>query len=94
MKNQLPTFEEFRSETKKKLKLSLSHLNDKELEKFMDSEVDEIRESYERNKKLKYFSSEVRGERRGNYLSRGKYGNPKTASRFICCKHLGENFIG
>ena len=46
MKNQLPTFEEFRSETKKKLKL-----NDKELEKFMDSEVDEIRESYERNKK-------------------------------------------
>ena len=50
MKNQLPTFEEFRSETKKKLKLSLSHLNDKELEKFMDSEVDEIRESYERNK--------------------------------------------
>ena len=51
MKNQLPTFEEFRSETKKKLKLSLLHLNDKELEKFMDSEVDEIRESYERNKK-------------------------------------------
>ena len=35
MKNQLPTFEEFRSETKKKLKLSLSHLNDKELEKFV-----------------------------------------------------------
>lgn len=27
-------------------------------------------------------------------MSRGKYGNPKTASRFICCKHLGENFIG
>ena len=43
---------------------------------------------------LKYFTSEVRRERRGNYLSRGKYGNPKTASRFICCKHLGENFIG
>ena len=51
MKNQLPTFEEFRSETKKKLKTSLSNLNDEELEKFMDSEVDEIRESYERNKK-------------------------------------------
>ena len=42
---------------------------------------------------LKYFTSEVRRERRGNYLSRGKYGNPKTASRFICCKHLGENHI-
>lgn len=27
-------------------------------------------------------------------MSRGKYGNPKTASRFICCKHLGENCIG
>lgn len=27
-------------------------------------------------------------------MSRGKYGNPKTSSRFICCKHLGENFIG
>ena len=51
MKNQLPTFEEFRSETKKKLKASLSNLNDKKLEKFMDSEVDEIRESYERNKR-------------------------------------------
>ena len=50
MKNQLPTFEEFRSETKKKLKVSLSHLNDKELEKFLDSEVDEIRESYERKR--------------------------------------------
>lgn len=22
------------------------------------------------------------------------YGNPKRSSRFICCKHLGENFIG
>nr|DAV11481.1 MAG TPA: hypothetical protein [Caudoviricetes sp.] len=21
-------------------------------------------------------------------------GNPKRASRFLCCKHLGENFIG
>ena len=51
MKNQLPTFEEFRNETKKKLKVSLSNLNDEELEKFMDSEVDEIRESYERNKR-------------------------------------------
>ena len=51
IKNQLPTFEEFRSETKKKLKASLSNLNDKKLEKFMDSEVDEIRESYERNKR-------------------------------------------
>ena len=27
-------------------------------------------------------------------MSRGKYGNPKTASRVICCKHLGENFMG
>lgn len=23
-----------------------------------------------------------------------KNGNPKKASRFICCKHMGENYLG
>ena len=44
MKNQLPTFEEFRSETKKKLKASLSNLNDKKLMK-SENHMNETKES-------------------------------------------------
>ena len=41
-----------------------------------------------------FYQWSKRREERQLFEQRRKYGNPKTASRFICCKHLGENFIG